>query len=190
MSKRCAALGLAIALALGFGGKAVAASAKIVDLLVTKGSDDLLVFATLEGAFTKEIEESITSGVSTTFTYYLRLMRRRALFDQEVTALTISQGVSYDLLKDEFTFVREIGEERFVRPTKSYAEVKRWMGELRGVRLGSLSALEKDEVYYVLVKAEIRSIKLFFPLNYLFFFLSFFNFDTPWARSGFFKVGG
>lgn len=190
MSRRWAAFSVAIALAFGFRGEVLAASAKIVDLRVTKGSDDLLVFATLKGAFTKEIEESIVSGNHTTFTYYLRLMRRRPVFDQEVATLTLSQGVSYDLLKDEFDLAREMGGGRFDQVTKSYAEVKRWMGELKGIRLGSLSTLEKGEIYYVLVKTEIRSIKIFFPLNYLLFFLSFFNFDTSWTRSGFFKVGG
>ena len=180
---------LVMAVLVALSSTASAASARIADIIVTQGSDDLHVFATLEDAFTKEIQESIVNGVPTTFTYYLRLMRHRALLpDAEVASLTVAQRVSYDLLRDEFTFVREGGSEKLVQVTRRYAQVKRWMGELRGIRLGSLKDLEKDHIYYVMIKAEIRSIKLAFPLNYLLFFLSFFNFDTSWARSAFFKV--
>lgn len=167
---------------------AQAASARISDIIVTQASDDLLIFASLQGAFTKEIAESIINGVPTSFTYSLRLMRRRALRDTEVSSLTVKQAVSYDLLKDEFTFVREGGGARLARTTRRFAEVRRWMEELEEVHLPVKGALEKNAVYYVLIKAEIRSIRLVFPLNYLLFFLTFFNFDTPWARSAYFTV--
>jgi len=171
------------------GSSTFAANARITDVIVTQGSDDLLVYATLENAFTKEVEESIVNGVPTTFTYHVRLMRYRSLVpDAEVASFSVHQGVSYDLLKDEFTFIQENGSERITWVTKSYAQVKRWMGQLRGIKVGSRRGLEKDQIYYVLVRAEIRSLKLIFPLNYLLFFLSFFNFDTPWARSAYFKV--
>lgn len=171
------------------GSPTFAAEARITDVIVTQGSDDLLVYATLENAFTKEVEESIVNGVPTTFTYHLRLMRYRSLVpDAEIASFQVRQGVSYDLLKDEFAFVHDNGKEKTTRITKSYAQVKRWMSEVRGIKIGSRQGLEKDEVYYVLVKAEIRSLKLIFPLNYLLFFLSFFNFDTPWTRSSYFKV--
>ncbi|MBI3990218.1 MAG: DUF4390 domain-containing protein [candidate division NC10 bacterium] len=171
------------------GSPTFAADARITDVIVTQGSDDLLVYATLENAFTKEVEESIVNGVPTTFTYHLRLMRYRSLVpDAEVASFLVRQGVSYDLLKDEFAVVQDDGREKTTRGTKSYAQMKRWMGELRGIKVGSRQSLEKDEIYYVLVKAEIRSLKLIFPLNYLLFFLTFFNFDTSWTRSAYFKV--
>lgn len=168
---------------------AQAAGARITDIIVTQASDQLVVFATLEEAFTPEIEESIVSGVPTTFTYQLRLMRQRTFFaDAEVAALTVRQSVAYDLLKDEFQFAREDGRRNSARLTKSYGEVKRWMADLTGVTLASRRLLEPGENYYVQVKAEIRSVSLVFPLNYLLFFVSFFNFDTPWAASPLFRV--
>ena len=168
---------------------AQAAGARITDIIVTQASDHLVVFATLEEAFTQEIEESIVNGVPTTFTYQVRLMRQRALFpDAELATLTVRQSVAYDLLKDEFQFVRDDSHRNSTRVTKSYGELKRWMAELAGVPLASRRLLEPEERYYVRVKAEIRSVSLVFPLNYLLFFVSFFNFDTPWAASSLFRV--
>ncbi len=168
---------------------AAAAGARITDIIVTPAGESLVVFATLEEAFTSEIEESIVNGVPTTFTYQVRLMRERALFpDAEVATLTVRQSVAYDLLKDEFQFVRDDSRRNSTRVTKSYGELKRWMAELAGVTLASRRLLEPEERYYVRVKAEIRSVSLIFPLNYLLFFVSFFNFDTPWADSSLFRV--
>jgi len=168
---------------------AQAAGARITDIIVTQASDQLVVFATLEEAFTPDIEESIVNGVPTTFTYQLRLMRQRAFLpDAEVSALTVRQSVAYDLLKDEFQFVRDDGRRNSTRLTKSYGEMKRWMAELTGVTLASRRLLQPEERYYVQVKAEIRSVSLVFPFNYLLFFVSFFNFDTPWAASSLFRV--
>ncbi|MDH7500561.1 MAG: DUF4390 domain-containing protein, partial [candidate division NC10 bacterium] len=147
--------------------------------------------ATLRNAFTKEIEEGIANGVSTSFTYYLRLIRRRNLWaDQEVSSLIVKQTVVYDPLKDRFSFSSEQGNQVFARVTNSFAEIRRWMNSLEGVRLASYKELKPGEVYYVQVRAEIRSIKLVFPLNVLLFFVSFWDFDTPWANSAFFRIGG
>lgn len=168
---------------------AAAAGARITDIIVTPAGESLVVFATLEEAFTREIEESIVNGVPTTFTYQVRLMRERAFFpDAEVATLTVRQSVAYDLLKDEFQFARDDSRRNSTRVTKSYGELKRWMAELAGVTLASRRLLDPEERYYVRVKAEIRSVSLIFPLDYLLFFVSFFNFDTPWAVSSLFRV--
>jgi len=167
-----------------------AADAKITDIIITQSSQSLVVFATLRNAFTKEIEEGIVNGVSTSFTFYLRLMRQRSLWaDEEVAGLTAKQTVIYDPLKDRFSFTSERGEQTLARVTNNFAEIRRWMNSLEGVRLASQQDLKAGELYYVQVRAEIRSIKLVFPLNVLFFFVSFWDFDTPWANSPLFRIG-
>ncbi|MBI5167062.1 MAG: DUF4390 domain-containing protein [candidate division NC10 bacterium] len=169
---------------------AEAKEARITDIIVTHNSGNLLVYATLVGAFTKEVEESMVSGTPTTFTYHLRLMKSGSFWrDQEVTSLTVRQTVTYELLQDEFRFERGGGADRLSRSTKSFQEVKKWMGGLEGIKVVPYQALGKEELYYIQIRAEIRSIELAFPLNYLLFFVSFFNFDTPWADSPYFRVG-
>jgi hypothetical protein len=49
--------------------------------------------------------------------------------------------------------------------------------------------LKAGELYYVQVRAEIRSVKLVFPLNVLLFFVSFWDVDTPWSNSALFRIG-
>ncbi len=177
-------------LAWAASGPGEAAESRIADIIVTRGSDDVVVYASLRDGFTGEIEESIVNGVPTTFTYTVRLVRRRGLLpNAEVASLTVRQGVTYDLLRDEFLLVREAAGPRETRVTKVYADVRRWMGELAGVRLASYRSLQPDELYAIQIRAEIRSVKLAFPLNLVPFVGAFFNFDTPWASSAYFTVG-
>jgi Domain of unknown function (DUF4390) len=167
-----------------------AAMAKITDIIITQSSANLLVYATLRDAFTKEIEEGIVNGVATSFTFYLRLMKQRSVWtDEEVVSLTVKQTVAYDLLKDEFSFTSQNGNQTQTLTTKNFAYIRRWMSSLEGVKLTSYQNLKPGTLYYVQVRAEIRSIKLVFPLNVLLFFVSFWDFDTPWANSALFRVG-
>jgi|MudIll2142460700_1097286.scaffolds.fasta_scaffold281863_1 hypothetical protein len=176
-------------LSLLLSAAAEAAGAKITDIIITQSSEDLLVFATLRDAFTKEIEEGIVNGVSTSFTYYLRLMRKRSLWvDEEVASLTVKQAVVYDPLKDRFTYTSENGGQSITRVTNSFGEIRRWMSYLERVKLASDRELTPASLYYVQVRAEIRTIKLVFPLNVLLFFVSFWDVDTPWSNSAYFAL--
>jgi len=167
-----------------------AATAKITDIIITQSSGNLLVYGTLRDAFTKEIEEGIVNGVATSFTFYLRLMKQRSVWtDEEVTSLIVKQTVAYDLLKDEFSFTSQNGNQTQTLMTKNFADIRRGMSSLEGVKLTSYQNLKPGELYYAQVRAEIRSIKLVFPLNVLLFFVSFWDFDTPWATSALFRVG-
>jgi hypothetical protein len=167
-----------------------AATAKITDIIITHSSGNLLVYGTLRDAFTKEIEEGIVNGVSTSFTFYLRLMKERNLWaDEEVASLVVKQTVAYDLLKDQFSFTSQNGNQTQTLTTKNFADIRRWMSSLEGVKLISYQSLRPRELYYVQIRAEIRSIKLVFPLNVLLFFVSFWDFDTPWANSALFQTG-
>jgi hypothetical protein len=167
-----------------------AATAKITDIIITQSSGNLLVYATLRDAFTKEIEEGIVNGVATSFTFYLRLIMQRNLWaDEEVNSLIVRQTVAYDLLKDEFSFTSQNANQTQTLKTKNFADIRRWMSSLEGVKLTSYQNLKSGNLYYVQIRAEIRSIKLVFPLNILLFFVSFWDFDTPWSNSALFQIG-
>jgi len=167
-----------------------AAGAKITDIIITQSSENLLVFATLRNGFTKEIEEGIVNGISTSFTFYLRLMRQRNLWaDEQVASLTVKQTVVYDPLKDRFNFISQGGNQTLNRVTNNFGDIRQWMSSLEGIKLASQRDLKPGELYYVQIRGEIRSIRLVFPLNILLFFVSFWDFDTPWSNSALFRIG-
>ncbi|GMT41853.1 MAG: hypothetical protein IEMM0002_0264 [bacterium] len=66
---------------------------------------------------------------------------------------------------------------------KDLSTVEYWMSRLRGIPLGNTVDYPADKKYYLQVKAEMDTIKLTPPFNYIFFFVSFLNFDTDWETS-------
>lgn len=71
---------------------------------------------------------------------------------------------------------------------KNLPSVEYWMSRLRGIPLGLTADYPPDGKYYLQVKAEMDTIKLTPPFNYIFFFVSFLNFDTKWETSSPFIV--
>ena len=66
---------------------------------------------------------------------------------------------------------------------KNLPMVKGWMSSLKHIPLGNKLDYKPNAKYHLEVKAEMDTIKLTPPFNYIFFFVSFLNFDTEWAMS-------
>jgi hypothetical protein len=77
-----------------------AEEAYIVDV-VRAGSPDRVMFsATLKGAMTKEIKESIESGAPVTFIYLVKLNKvRRVMWDETIREVAVKKLVKYDALR-------------------------------------------------------------------------------------------
>ena len=79
---------LALALFFGNGQSALAQNATIEELIVTNSSTDLLLFLTVNDAFTRQMEEGIKNGIPVTFNFYVKLERKRkAWLNQELVSL-------------------------------------------------------------------------------------------------------
>ena len=159
-----------------------AKAARIVDIIVTNNATDLMVFSSLRGGFDDPVLETLQSGNPVIFTYFISLRRRRRiLVDQEVGLREVHNSVRFDPLKKEYIYVTDVkGKGPRERRTKELQDVRFWMTELNGVRLGLTKRLIPGEEYYVEIKASLNKLSLFFPLNYLAFL---WNRETKWARS-------
>jgi len=92
---------------------ALAAEAFIVDVVREGGGDSVNISATLKGAFTPEIKESIASGAPVVFTYFIQLKRHRAvIWNETVRKLVIERMVKFDTLtKDYLTWEKRAGDQ-------------------------------------------------------------------------------
>jgi len=163
-----------------------AAKAKIVDFTITRAKDYVYVDAKLKGAFTSGIKDAISSGVPTTFRYYLELFKPRPLwFDKKPANRVIEHTVTYDTLTKEYQVTLDDGVSSQVRVTKDEEVMKGWMASLVSARfLPSRKLPSSGSKYRIRLKAEMKCIKMPFPLNYLLYYpISFFDFDTPWITS-------
>jgi len=154
------------------------------EIKAIKDQETIIMDATLEGAFSPDITEAISSGAPTRFRFLIRLMKKRSFWaDKKVKEFTLHHTVIYDVLKKEYLSTRsysEGSEENFT--TESWNEMVHWMSELKSVPLDVPELKNKQGKYYINIRAEMKCIKIPFPLNYLLAFVALWNFDTPWVK--------
>ena len=168
-----------------FPTQALAAEPNIAELLVSNTPEHLVVYLKLENCFTEKMEEAILAGIPTTFRVILELCReRRFWFDKKMSAHEVSHTIKYDNIKKIFyVLFSEGGKEP--EQFKGFSEAKDVMAELNGVPLTPLTELTRGERYYLRAKAKLDQVRLPLYLEYVFFFVSLWDFETDWARQDF-----
>ena len=101
------------------------------DISVTPIARDgqVLVSFDLSDGMTPDVQDTIQSGLPTTFSYDVELRRRAsAWFDQTIAAVTISATVRFDNLTRRYQMSRTVdGRVEDARPTEDGEAVARWM---------------------------------------------------------------
>ena len=163
--------------------ESLASEARVTDLLITNTSDNLLVYLKVENCFTEKIEKAILAGIPTTFTFILELYReRRYWLDKRVSFLEVQHTIKYDNVK-KILYVVFQGKkpEQF----KEFSRAKTAMSELNGAVFTPLQQMTKGGRYYLRVKAKLEEVRLPLHLEYVFFFVSLWNFETDWLKQDF-----
>jgi len=168
-------------------GRALGDKAVISDLLLTNTPEHLLVYFRLKGCFTKKMEEAILAGIPTTFTSYVELKRVRGFwFDKDIASVEVKHTIKYDAVKKLFfvTFQKD-GNEEEAHQLTSFSEARDTMSDVNGIVLAPLGAMERGARYYVRVKSRMDRFRLPLHMEYVFFFVSLWDFETPWLREDF-----
>ena len=89
-----------------------AQDAKLKNIIVTNTRDDLLIYLTVEGAFRENMETAISSGVPTTFSFFVNLYRTRSFwFNKNISELeilhTIKSVLCFVMVFDDLTESRQ-----------------------------------------------------------------------------------
>ena len=158
-----------------------AQEAHLSDIVVTNTRDHLLVYFSVDGCFTPEMNRAIESGINTTFTFFVTLYEKRGWwFDREIADIEINHSVKYDNLKKVFEVrLSEENSDR-VHLVKDFEEVKRLMVDVVALKVTPLHNLTKGRRYRVSMMAELDKIELPFYLHHVLFFLSLWDFETDW----------
>ena len=161
------------------------AKAIVSSIQAVKIQEDIHLNAVLEGAFNKDITEAVSSGAPTRFRFLIRIKKKRGFwFDKEIKEFTLYHTVTYDVLKKEYMANKSYpnGTEENLS-TSDWDEMVQWMTKLTDVHLSIPDLKDQNAKYYLSIRAEMKCIKIPFPLNYLLAFVALWNFDTPWART-------
>lgn len=156
-----------------------------ISKVTVKTSKEIITLdAELIEAFNEKIKEAIEGGVPMTFTYEVELSKASSVFGEEVISKnTIVQTVQFDTLKKVYQFSSQGKNVNRKVSTKNIERYQQLMLTLKDIPIAHTFKLDPEEKYIVRVKAEMEAEGLWFPFNYLLFFVPFNEFETPWAQS-------
>jgi len=155
-------------------------NAVLVNIKLANTRDDLLTYFEVKNAFTDKINQAVQNGIPTTFSFYVTLYKTSdSWLDTEIADVQIKSTVKYNSLKEEFSVSRPWKDEK-PAVTKSFEEAKSWMTEVDNLRVIPLEKLVKGDKYQISIKAQMDKVTLPLSLHYVFFFVSFWDFETDW----------
>lgn len=181
---RFLSISLILGLFLGFPPFLYANGATI-NCFVTNDAIHLKVYARVANCFTKDMEAAILAGVPTTFTFLIELYQVRPLWlDKNLVRLTVSHTIKYDNIKKIFYVYP--GSDAEPTSFQDYESAKRAMTDITGLAIMPMNSLKRNEYYYVRAKAKLDKVRLPLQMEYIFIFVSLWDFETEWYREGFF----
>ncbi|MGH7264385.1 MAG: DUF4390 domain-containing protein [Candidatus Rokuibacteriota bacterium] len=189
---RCRVVALAalwgLALLLLASGRGWAGPLRISNLVVTNTDRILLVNAVLLGSLPETVVEGLGTGMSATVRFQVELWQHNSWWvDRRIAAKILERKVVYDVLTKEYRVSAVQGEERDPYVTRDIWEAERVVSEVRALRLAPISSLRAQDLYYVRVRAEVRSGAPDSLSNIMPFWST--GVETDWERSPLLTVG-
>ncbi|MFQ5898816.1 MAG: DUF4390 domain-containing protein [Candidatus Methylomirabilia bacterium] len=164
---------------------AAGANIRISNLAIFLNDQDLVVEAVLLQAIPASFHESLKSGVPVQARFFVELWQYNRFWpDRRVTARTVERRLTYNVLTKEYTVVFMAEEVREPYLTKELWEAQRILSDLRGLKLVSASELDPQQLFYVLVRAEV-SVRG--PSTLVSRFLGEAE-ETDWVRSSYLTI--
>lgn len=171
--------------ALLFANPVYSQQARLTNFVVSSTRDDLLIFLSLEDAFTENLKEAILSGVPTKVSFNITIEKIRSFWlNRTIFDKKIDHSIKYNPLRNEFTVKRSWEKEQIV--TESIDEAINLMSNVDSLKVLPLSELERGVHYQIRAKAKSDKPTLPFYLHHVFFFLSQWDFETDWYTVNFY----
>jgi hypothetical protein len=183
--RRAAAVVVWCAVTLGCTEALAAETARITDLTVKTGREQVTVSASLIKGLPADVGNELQHGISKILYYYVVIKRHVPLWmDEELDSSTVRFRIWYDLVKRQFVVARRQGDTEIRQTADRLEDVNRLISHIHNVTIPfRIPPGRGDTYYYVSVRAEMRSAKLPVYLEYFLFFLPVAQISTPWTDS-------
>lgn len=151
---------------------------RMVDILITSSSENVLLYARLMDCFKTEMESAILAGVPAVFTIAMDVYQERSyIWNKNIVSKEIQRTIKYDNLKKTFSITTNGQGQPVVFP--DFESAQKAMAELSGIPVVPISHLTKGSHYSVHVKVKIEKVRLPLSMEYVLVFVSLWDFETP-----------
>ncbi|PYM61714.1 MAG: hypothetical protein DMD79_12150 [Candidatus Rokuibacteriota bacterium] len=177
---------LAVAVGLGFlvpSGLGAAGPLRISNLVVSNTDNALSVNMVLLASLPDGVVEGLGTGIPAAVRFQVELWQYNSWWvDRRLVAKLVERQVVYDILTKEYRVSAVQGEEREPYVTRNVWEAERVLSEIRALRLAPTASLKPEDLYYVRVRAEVRSGAPDASYSKIIPFVSF-RVETGWEQS-------
>ncbi|MEN6332527.1 MAG: DUF4390 domain-containing protein [Smithella sp.] len=169
---------------LGVGTQGRAVEPTIKDIIITNNKENVLLYARVVNGFKTEMESSILAGAPAVFVLQLEVYQvRSVLWDKKIESFEIKRTIKYDNLKKTFSIFTNGYETPAVFP--DFESAQKAMADLNGIPIVPLKKLVHGNNYYLMTKVKIDKVRLPLHMEYVFVFVSFWDFETAWYKQRF-----
>jgi hypothetical protein len=164
--------------------KAQAIEPKMTDILVTNNTENVLLYGRLVNGFKPEMELAILAGIPAIFTLQLEVYQIRSFsWDKKLAAHEIKRTIKYDNLKKTFSVYNNGNSQPVI--FSDFESAQKAMADFNGIGAVPLASLIKGGNYYILIKVKMDRARLPLHMENVFFFVSYWDFETAWERQNF-----
>ena len=169
---------------MGFPAQTHAIEPEIKDILITNDMGNVLLYARLVNGFKPDMELAVLAGIPATFTMQLEVYQDRSFsWDKRISKQEIKRTIKYDNLKKTFSVSNGNKKEPII--FSDFESAQKAMADFNGIIAAPLSSLTKGRSYYVLIKVKMDKVRLPLHMEYVFFFVSYWDFETALYRQNF-----
>jgi hypothetical protein len=164
--------------------QAQALEPKMADILITNNTENVLLYARLVNGFKPDMELAILAGITATFNLQLEVYQVRSfVWDKKITSYEIKRTIKYDNLKKTFRVYTNGNTQPVI--FSDFESAQKSMADFNGIIAVPLASLVRGKNYYLLIKVKMDKVRLPLNMEYVFFFVSFWDFETAWERQNF-----
>lgn len=164
--------------------RAQAIEPKITDILITNNKENVLLYARLVNGFKPEMELAILAGIPAIFTLQLEVHQERSfVWNKKITSHEIKRTIKYDNLKKTFSVYTNGNQQPVI--FSDFESAQKAMSDFNGINAAPLASLVKGKNYYILIKVKMDKVRLPLNMEYIFSFVSFWDFETAWYQQNF-----
>lgn len=159
---------------------AAAQEARLKNITLSSTDERMVISMRVEGAFTPEMIAAVHEGAKTEFTFRVRLFRdRRMWLDEKLVHINLAHTLTYDPSRKVYAVYRSWAQASLVE-TRSLQEAQALMSQIERFNVLPLDQMQRGEGYELRAKAELSKVTLPFYLRYVFYFVSFWDYETEW----------
>jgi len=157
---------------------------KMTDILITNNTENVLLYGRLVNGFKPEMELAVLAGIPAIFTLQLEVNQIRSFsWDKKLAAHEIKRTIKYDNLKKTFSVYNNGNSQPVI--FSDFESAQKVMSDFNGIVAVPLASLVRGGNYYILIKVKMDSARLPLHMENVFFFVSYWDFETAWERQNF-----